>query len=167
MGQKINVTWYKSIEIFLILAGAWALCFALYFEIINGYEPCHLCLLQRIPYVILMAMGLVGILRPRHILFWAGLTIAVLMFSSLLALYHIGVEQHWWASVVVCENVLVTDISTEELVHSLLTNSAPACDRVDWSLFGASMATYNLIYSAGLVAIWCFWFKNLKDKGFG
>ncbi len=76
-----------------------------------------------------------------------------------IAFYHVGVEQHWWRSVASC-GVAASDPEPEtvEELRRLLTEArtAKACDEVDWTLFGVSMATYNVAASLAL-AVGSFW----------
>ncbi len=60
--------------------------------------PCPLCLLERWPYRIVIALGLLAaVIRPaaRPLLGLAALT---LLAAAALAFLHVGVEFHWWKS---------------------------------------------------------------------
>ena len=68
----------------------------------------------------------------------------VLLASSGLALYHVGVEQNWWASAISCGTNTPDNILTMSQFHALLKQkSEVSCDDVVWKFFGISMATYN------------------------
>jgi len=70
--------------------------FALYVLLLT---PCELCLYERWPYRIVIALAVIAAaLRPRAsrlILFLAALT---LLAGAAIAFLHIGVEQYWWKS---------------------------------------------------------------------
>ena len=150
-----------------IVAGAWALSFALYFEIFQDYEACHLCLLQRIPYIIIIIIGVLEVLRPQFILVCVNLTLAATMASTLLALYHVGVEQNLWDSISACKSTAIGHISVEELKKSLLERPALSCANIEWSVFGISMAGYNSLYSLFLAFMSVLVLRKLKEENIG
>jgi disulfide bond formation protein DsbB len=117
-------------------------------------QPCQLCIYQRVPYAIAIALALLS-LMSRQNRRWAaalvglcGLAFAV---NSGIALYHVGVEQHWWAGPASCSAGIGGAKTVEDLINQLSkTVKVPSCDQIQWSLFGISMAGYNLPVSAGL-----------------
>jgi len=139
--------------ILAVSVGSLAMAFAA--QYLFGLDPCILCLYQRIPYavtVVLAAAALVapprGRLRPGLVALCAG----VFFTGSALAFYHVGVEQHWWGSFAACGGELTTDLSLDDLKAQLTEGFIPSkpCDRVDWELFGLSLAGYNGIASLAL-----------------
>lgn len=130
-----------------------ALAVAYWAQIVNGMEPCILCLYQRVPFAIAIALGLVGMFRPA-LLHWI-LPLGGLAFlnGSGIAFYHVGVEQHWWAFA--CTGEVASQMSTSNLMAQLQVKPPKACDELEWALFGISMATYNVFYSLALAGF-CF-----------
>ena len=65
-----------------------------------------------------------------------------------------GVERHWW--VAACGGADAGAITIESLNAQLSVQADKPCDRVDWTLFGISMAGYNAALSAllGATALW-------------
>ena len=121
-----------------------------------GVEPCALCLWQRLPYGVTALLGLGALLRRQT---GAGLR-RLLMAAALIygagggvAVYHVGVEQHWWASAAGCGDAGGGAMTLEDMKKALTSKPAKACDEVDWTLFGISMATYNVGMSLGLAVI--------------
>lgn len=122
-----------------------------------GQEPCILCLYQRIPYAATGVLALLALGLPAQGTVRKGLVAlcgVVFLAGAGIAFYHVGVEQHWWASVAACAGGNVTTGLSVEQLNTLLT--APSrqkpCDRVDWSLFGISLAGYNVMISVALAA---------------
>ena len=78
-----------------------SLLMALTAEVYFGLEPCILCVYQRFPFLAVAILGLIGLAmksKPavqRVIIALSGLTFLV---NSIIASYHTGVEQKWWAS---------------------------------------------------------------------
>jgi disulfide bond formation protein DsbB len=100
-------------------------------------------------FLALLALGLR--LDPRRMAMVLALCLLAFATDAGLALYHVGVEQHWWAGPASCSGGLGTVRSVEDLA-ALLSKpiSIPSCDKVAWSLFGVSMAGYNLLACVGL-----------------
>jgi disulfide bond formation protein DsbB len=136
-----------------MLAGAWA------FQYIGGLQPCTLCLYQRWPYWAAMAIGLVGVIAARRIgargiAALAGTGAVVFLAGAAIAGFHVGVEQHWWEGLSSCGGGALNDpnLSIDELRTRLFATPVVRCDEVPWSLFGVSLAGYNLIASLALAA---------------
>lgn len=136
----------------LILVGVSALATAYTAQFGFDLEPCILCLYQRVPYALSIVLGLIGLSRPTWLV--GVFTLAVIIFAAnaSLAFYHVGVEQHWWVSAVGCGGKLVTQVSTQDLLASLNTKPAKSCDAVDWTVFGISIAGWNVVSSGALAA---------------
>lgn len=133
-----------------------ALASALTGEHVFGLEPCILCLYERVPYVLagLVAAAMLGLpTTPGLRRLGAALILAAFLAGVGLSAYHVGVEQHWWASAV-CEagQQPLGGLSGLDLREALTRPQRPACDQVAWTLFGVSLAGYNLILSLGLSA---------------
>ncbi|AOX20696.1 dihydrolipoamide acyltransferase [Kozakia baliensis] len=89
----------RSIGGMLVLASAFALGLTWYAEHILEYVPCELCLLERMPWRILLVLGVLALLIPGRIGFWSAvLSIPVLVIDIGLAILHGGVEHKWWQS---------------------------------------------------------------------
>lgn len=142
----------------LLAAAAAALGTAYTAQLGFGYEPCVLCLYQRIPYAVIAVLGVSAIFmtqpdRQRLITALSALTFAV---SAGIALYHVGVEQHWWTSAAPCGASGAAVSSTEDFLAALQEKPENSCGDIDWTLFGVSMATYNTVISA-LLAVLSIW----------
>ncbi len=79
--------------------GAFALAVAQGAERLAGLVPCALCLVERWPYRVVIALALLAaVLRPRgaRALLW--LAAAAFGVAAGLGALHVGVEQGWWPS---------------------------------------------------------------------
>ncbi len=138
------------------VASAGVLGAALVFQFGFGYQPCILCIWQRWPYVTVLVFSILTLLFRR----WKGAGDALLVASGLtllagagIAAYHVGVEQHWWAGTASCGGTApIGTLSVEELRARLMATPITRCDEVQWSLFGISMAGYNIVISLALAA---------------
>ena len=142
----------------LLLASAAILGAALAFQYLGGLQPCVLCIWQRYPYAATMALaaGAAALAASgnapwaRGLLALCGL---VFLAGAGVALFHVGVEQHWWAGTSACAGVVGEAATVEELKRQLLGRAVARCDAIPWSFLGLSMAGWNLLLSLGLAAI--------------
>lgn len=142
---------HRLIPAFIFVASAGALTMALGAQYIQELEPCILCLYQRIPFVLTGILAIVALRLKASspliplIIIACGL---IYLCGAGVAIYHVGVEQHWWVSG--CSGALSENVSLDQLRASLMQKPEKACDEVNWTLFGISMATYNVLASGAL-----------------
>ncbi|MDB5477615.1 MAG: disulfide bond formation protein [Alphaproteobacteria bacterium] len=122
-----------------------------------GMHPCHLCLLERIPYFValLLALFLVTFHGNRKLARWLIILLAVTFAASTaLAVFHTGVEYKWWTYNSGCSGTMFKKgASAEEILAALKAAPTVRCDdRVDF-LFGYTMAFYNALTSGGLTLL--------------
>jgi disulfide bond formation protein DsbB len=115
-----------------------------------GLAPCELCIAQRWPHAAAVVLGIAALLLPRlrvALLALAGIALAV---GDGIAVYHAGVEWHWWQGPTACTGSGTPD-SIEALRAQLLTAQVVRCDEVAFRFLGLSMAGWNVLWSALLV----------------
>lgn len=146
----------------LLLACVGAMATALTTQYGFGLEPCILCIYQRIPYVVAGVLAAIALspkvpLRGKIVLIaLCGLAFAV---DSATAVYHVGVEHHWWESA--CVGGVNPEANSPEALQALLAGPPPVpCDRIPWSVFGISMAGYNAMFAFAL-AVFSAWSAHL------
>ena len=145
----------------LILVGVGALASAYTAQYGFGLEPCILCLYQRVPYAVVALLGAVGLMYPSRLAAVFALAMLAFAINTGIASYHVGVEQHWWASAV-CGGHLVQNVNTADLMAALSHKPEKSCDQVDWTFLGISMASWNVVISLGLAAISAYVLKTRK-----
>jgi disulfide bond formation protein DsbB len=127
-----------------VLASAVALGTALTAQYAFGLDPCVLCQYQRIPYWAAAAAALVGVLVPDGDRAGIAWTIAALFAcGGALAVYHFGVEQHWWHAATSCAAQAGMPMSFDAFRAGPLAPIVKPCDAVDWTVFGLSITLYN------------------------
>lgn len=135
------------------LGSAALLLGALGFQYLGGLPPCKLCIWQRWPHGIAIAVGLVMLALPFRPLALLGAAAAAA--TSAFGVYHFGVEQAWWEGPNTCTSSTdVGGMSAGQLLDQILAAPVVRCDDVLWSFLGLSMAGWNAIISAGLVVVW-------------
>jgi disulfide bond formation protein DsbB len=133
------------VVMFAAIAGAWI------FEAL-GFAPCHLCLLQRWAYYIVVPFSLVlyllapsqpGLVKPGLVLL-----ALVLAGSAVFGAYHSGIEWKWWPGPSTC-------VGTGAVSSGLpdLTKKVVLCDEAALRIFGLSLAGWNAVISAALCAL--------------
>jgi disulfide bond formation protein DsbB len=136
----------------LAIAAAAALGSALVAEYGYGLQPCHLCLLQRLPWgavLFLSVMGLLPAVPPeaRRTIFW--FCAALFAANAGLALYHAGVEYKWWPGPTSCTGGR-QDFSLDSLAAALYRPGAISCEEAAVRVMGISMAGGNAMVCAVL-----------------
>ncbi len=134
----------------LTIAGAWGS------QLFGGLVPCELCLEQRMPYYLglpLLALVLILWNRLPRAVWYIGLALVLLTFvwSTYLAGYHAGVEYGFWPGPTACTGTGV-DVSFSDLTNINAARVVP-CDKIQFSLFGVTLAGANTLISAAIVAM--------------
>lgn len=145
-----------------MVLGAIVLGSAYAFQFIGGLQPCALCLYQRWPWWIALGLALAAVLlRGRPAVQWGLVALASLsvLTGAGIAVFHVGVEQHWWQGLSSCGGVGDAPMTVEALKRQIMNAPVARCDEVAWSLLGISMAGYNAIISVavglgGLIVAW-------------
>ena len=154
----INKKFY-FLGIFLI--SLLSLIIALYIEYVMGIKPCKLCLYQRIPYLILLFISILGYIYNKMSL-WIYLSILVFFLSAIVSGYHVGIENGIFEELKVCKNDL--DVLNKEDLLNSLKNQNISCKEVPIKLFNLSLATINLILSLTLVVVSFIFIKYAKNR---
>jgi disulfide bond formation protein DsbB len=113
-----------------------------------------MCLWQRWPHAVAMALGALGLALPRAVVAIAG---ALSMVTGAgIALLHTGVERAWWTLNLACtgggEDLGAMDMAT--LLDPTQGEAIVLCTEVAWSMLGLSMASWNGIASLALMGLW-------------
>ena len=138
-----------------VVGAALALLVALIAQYGFDLQPCVLCIWQRWPYLVAVGLGLaVIVLRGMPVLAFALVALAALavLISGGIGGFHVGVEQGWWEGTAGCGVVSMPD-DLAALRAQLLAQPIVRCDEVAFSLFGVSMAGWNVIYAVGLTGL--------------
>jgi disulfide bond formation protein DsbB len=140
-----------SVPALIALVSATALASAMASEIWGGLQPCILCYYQRYAYWAALAIGLAGVAAARFpgtrrpLVLLGGLAF---LTGAAIAAFHVGVEQHWWRGTDACHApTFDPEMSIEDMRKMLMEQPIVTCDSIPWSLFGISMAGYNVLAS--------------------
>jgi disulfide bond formation protein DsbB len=144
----------RAFTAFVLVASAAVLGGALLSEYLGGLAPCELCLLQRWPWGVAIVISFVAtMVGSRPALPWVSMLLAaVFAIGTALAFYHVGVEQHWFAGPSACSGAATAADTVEALKAQILRQQPVHCDEVAWSLWGISLAGWNLLASLAMTA---------------
>lgn len=132
---------------------------AFFFQYVLGYQPCPLCLDQRIAYYVSIPLAILIMLgiafsASRKVLVLALFAIAVAMIINTgLGVYHSGIEWKWWAGPTDCSGPLNDLGAAGGLLKQLESIRVVRCDEAAWRFLGLSLAGYNVLISLALAAI--------------
>ena len=135
---------------------------AYFIEYILGFQPCNLCLIQRIPYALSIFLLIINSIFNKNEKFFIILLILIFIFSFAISFYHFGIEQGFFEESAVC--LLKSDsniISKEELLKQLSQKNI-SCKDVTFKIFGMSLTTFNMILSLIILIILTNIFKNYE-----
>ncbi len=128
-----------------VILGAWGS------QLIGGLAPCELCLLQRWPFYVglpVLAIILLGWKTiPANVrIGLTGFTMLVFTVSIGFGVYHAGVEYGFWMGPAACSGAGDTISFTD--LNAINSVEVVPCDKVQWQLFGISLAGFNALASA-------------------
>ena len=139
-----------------------ALFSAFFIEYILGHQPCNLCLIERIPYVLSIMIIIAILLIKKNQKFLVMLLILTFIFSFAISFYHFGIEQGFFKESSICGvNNAKEILSKEELLQELQKNRV-SCKDVTFRVFGFSLTTLNIIISLILLSLLTKIFKNYE-----
>ncbi len=157
----------RALAVLAFAAGAGALVAALIAEHGFGLRPCILCYWQRYAHIAAAALAMIVLLFPARLpRITLGASALAFLASAGIAGFHVGVEQHWWRGTASCHSpAFDPNANIEELEQLLLATDFVPCDEIAWSLFGISMAGYNLLYSLGAGCVLLYFTIKLGQQG--
>jgi disulfide bond formation protein DsbB len=144
----------RAFPLFVFAVSATVLGTVLAAQYWGGLLPCELCLKERWPWDAAIVVGFVAAMtgsRPAQL--WVALIVALIfLVGSGLAFYHVGVEQHWFAGPTACTagGAPTTLAALRALIEH---QQAVRCDEPAWTLFGVSLAGWNLVASLIMAAL--------------
>ena len=136
----------------LVAAGSAGLLLGAYLsQHVGGLAPCPLCLIQRYPHFAVLGLGLAAtFVGGRKRVALLGLSGLALLVTAGYGVYHVGVEQGWFASACAAPP---TAGSLEDIKAQIMAAPLTRCDEVPWSLIGVSLAGWNAIASVLMAAV--------------
>lgn len=136
----------------LFLLSFTALLAAYTIQYLLGYQPCNLCIIERIPYVLTLIILIFNHLTKKDKVFYSVLLSLIFSFSFLISVYHLGIEQGFIEESNICVSNYTGFTEKEELLKSL-QEIRVSCKNVAFKIFDLSLTTYNMIISILMLLI--------------
>ena len=147
---------------FIFLVSFTSISTAYFIEYILGHQPCNLCVIERIPYmlsIILIISIFIFKKIQKHII---KLLIILFVISIFISIYHFGIERGIFEESGICSLKNPAEIiSKEELLKQLQTITI-SCKDVTFRVFGFSLTTFNMAINLILVIFLTNLFKNYE-----
>jgi len=137
----------KNFFIFTFVISLFALISAYFIEYILGYQPCNLCLIERIPYMGALIIIIINYKFNHLEKYLILLLVFIFLASTLISLYHLGIEQGFIAESLVCDLKNNSKILSKEEILQQLQQKIVSCKDVTFKIFGFSLTTLNIIIS--------------------
>ena len=136
----------KKIYLSILIISILALISAYFIEYFLGYQPCNLCLLERIPYALSIIIILVNFKIKFNDKYVFLVLIVIFFVSTLLSIYHFGIEQGFVEESFICSTKDNLNLNKEQLLQELQKMNI-SCKNVAFTIFGLSLTTYNILLS--------------------
>ncbi|MDE8348471.1 MAG: disulfide bond formation protein B [Acidocella sp.] len=153
---------HRYAALLVILGGGAALALAYWAQYGAGLVPCPLCLWERWPYRIMVALGAFALLsRPPTGRFVLGLAALTMLGGAVIASVHVGVEMNLWRSPLPeCNGNFISGMALP------MTPAIP-CDKPVYIIPGlpVSMALMDLFYEL-LLALLTIIYLSRKPRRF-
>lgn len=147
------MTLSRLLPILVFLGPTAVLGAALLSQYVGGLNPCPMCIWQRWPHAIAIALALIALLIGRRVGLLYPLIALVLLVGAGIGAFHAGVEQGWWEGPTTCSGGDIGSLSTQDLINQIMTAEIVRCDEIPWSFLGLSMAAWNAVVSVILAAV--------------
>ena len=154
-----------KIEIYLkiiFLISITSIISAYFIEYILGHQPCNLCLIERVPYTLSIILLILNYIFKSNEKFIILLLIIIFAFSSIISIYHFGIEQEFFNESAVCGVKNASEIITKDEILVQLQQKTVSCRDVTFRIFGFSLTTINILISIILFILLIKIFRNYE-----
>ena len=154
----------KNIFFLAVLFSTFAILSAFFMQYVLGHDPCKLCTYQRIPYYIIILIGLITFLFPKIIKITSFLLIFLLLSEFLFSNYH-TLSTFEVISYSGCQSAEIpSDINV--LKEALMSDTLIVnCSNANLEYFGIPLSIYNSFFSIMfLIVIVLNAYKEKKQK---
>lgn len=153
---------------FLVCAGL--IGFALYLQYYEYQDPCPLCLLQRVVYIVLTALFLIAALHgPGRVgaTLYGGLLFVVAAIGAAIATRHVWLQHLPKDRVPECGpglEFMLRKFPLTQALEKVLAGSGE-CAEAGWTLLGLTIAGWSLVWFVllGAWALYLLWLARARD----
>ena len=143
----------KTLFSLILLFSIFALFSAYFIQYVLGHQPCNLCLIERIPYVLTIIIIIFSFVYKKYEKIYLFFLIMIFISLTVISFYHFGIEQGFIKESLVCDlNNQNNSLTAEDLLNELKKKTI-SCKDVTFTILGLSLATINTIISMLISAI--------------
>ncbi len=140
----------RNFYLIILIISMISIISALYIEYILQYEPCKLCVYQRLPYMAAIFISFIGFNYSSNDKILIVL-IMIFVLSAIISGYHFGIENNLFDELSACVSDSL-DISNKSKLLESLNQSMPVnCKDATFKILGVSLAAINTILSVLIV----------------
>jgi len=162
--NRMSKTKSKIILNLILLFSIFSLITAYFIQYILGYQPCNLCLIERVPYILVIIIITLNSISKKYEKNFLLLLSLIFVSASLISFYHFGIEQGFIKESVVCDlGTQSNSLTAEDLLKELKEKSI-SCKDVTFKIMGLSLVTINMFISLILSIITIKIFLNYEKN---
>ena len=151
----------KNIFFLAVLFSIFAILSAFFMQYVLGHAPCKLCTYQRIPYYIIILVGLITLFFPKIIKLTSFLLIFLLLAEFLVSNYH-TLSTYEVISYSGCQSAEIPN-DINQLKEALMSDTLIVnCSNANLKYFGIPLSIYNSFFS--LMFLIVIVFNAYKEK---
>ena len=151
----------KNIFFLAVLFSIFAILSAFFMQYVLGHAPCKLCTYQRIPYYIIILVGLITLFFPKIIKITSFLLIFLLLAEFLVSNYH-TLSTYEVISYSGCQSAEIPN-DINQLKEALMSDTLiVSCSNANLKYFGIPLSIYNSFFS--LMFLIVIVFNAYKEK---
>ncbi len=130
----------------LIALATTSLLCAFFVEYVMGFEPCILCLYQRIPYYLLILIGIGGVVFKQY-KYYVYMAFFLFLAAAILSGYHTGIERGFFSPSDTCNPGfnIPEGLSADQIRDLLYGAPIATCTKAAFKVLALSMTEWNLI----------------------
>ena len=140
----------KNFYLIILFISLISIISALYIEYTLHYQPCKLCIYQRLPYLAAIFISFIGFNYSKNDQILVA-TIVIFTLSAILSGYHFGIENSMFDELSACTSGSSDILDKSKLLESLNKNMPVNCKDSTFKIFGVSLAAINTIFSILIV----------------
>ena len=153
----------KNIFYLTVLFSVFAILSAFFMQYVLGHAPCKLCSYQRIPYYVIILIGLITLFFPKIIKLSFLLLIILLIAEFLISNYH-TLSTYEIISYSGCQSAEIPD-DINKLKEALISDTLIVnCSNANLEYFGIPLSIYNSFFSLMFLIVIAFHANKEKNK---
>jgi disulfide bond formation protein DsbB len=143
----MNKIKHKILLNLILLFSVFALLSAYFIQHILNHQPCNLCLIERVPYILIIVIITLTLIFKKFEKICIIILALIFISAALISIYHFGIEQGVIEESLVCNlNSQSNSLTTEDLLKELKEKTI-SCKDVTFRILGLSLTTINTIFS--------------------